>query len=110
MLDTIKTMLTEGVSLELIFNLVLTAVALFVVMIIKNKLESLMYWKKFKASDVVSFGTKISVGTANGSKQGVVSSESSRKRIAVDFSGDTIRYYTPKEFMTGHFEVVKTKL
>jgi hypothetical protein len=104
--QAIMTMLQDGVSPTLILNVVLSAVALFIVMCIKGFLENLLYWKKFKSSTVVSFGTKIQVGTATGSKRGVVLPESTRRRIAVDF-GDAVRYYTPKEFMTGHFEVVK---
>lgn len=102
-------MFQEGVSPELILNVVLSAIALFVVMCIKGYLENELYWNKFKSSTILGFGTKISVGTAVGSKRGVVLPESNKKRIAVDF-GDAIRYYTPKEFMTGHFEVVKSKL
>ena len=109
MLETIETLLREGVSIPLLMNLIISVVALFVLLKVKDLITGYLSWTKFKGSTIVSFGTRVSVGTANGSKQGVVMSSSNRKRIAVDF-GSTIRYYTPADFMSGAIEVVKSEV
>lgn len=105
--DSLMLMLTDGISVELIVNLSLTVVVIYLMMLIKGWLENYRYWQKFKSSTIVSSGSKIQVGTATGSKRGIVLPVNGvTKRIAVDF-GDHVRYYTPKEFMTNSFDIVK---
>jgi len=109
MIDSIKTMLESGVSIELLYNVALSAVALLIVLRVKDFVSNLAAWLKFQNSPIVGYNSKIQVGTANGSKQGVVLPSSSRKRVAVDF-GETVRYITPKTFMSSDIEIVKPKL
>ena len=100
-------MLTDGISVELILNLSLTVIVIYIMMLIKGWLENYSYWQKFKSSTIVSCGSKIQVATATGSKRGIVLPVTGpAKRIAVDF-GDHVRYYTPKDFMTDSFDIVK---
>ncbi len=105
-MESIEKLLQGGLNPEVVMNFLVSAIALFIMLWMKDRIKNLVAWFKFKTSNIVSYNTEVQVGTAGGHKRGYVSPESNRKRIAIDF-GDTVRYYTPISFINGDIEVVK---
>ena len=94
-------------NLSFVLNVLASGASLYASILVKGLVKNLAAWHKFKRSAIIGINSQIQVATASSSKQGVITGESNRKRIVVDF-GETKRYYRPIDFMTDpYLEIVK---